>query len=204
MLNSNQLLGFGGIFLGSGPTPVTWNPSDKSSNVTLSNGNLDAQRSSGTGFQGVRANVGHSSGLRYFELLTVTASAAQVVSGIGNASMTITGQATGNTASGAGLRRTNKLVTTWTHADTTLPGGTDANNDLWMFAVNLNNGKLWCGVNGVWTTGDPAADTTPWVTGITGTVYPATSLNSNTPLVRLIPDAASMTYKPTGFSAWNE
>ena len=36
----------------------------------------------------------------------------------------------------------------------TSPGGSDANEDLWMFACDLDANKLWCGVNGVWTSGD--------------------------------------------------
>lgn len=53
------------------PTPsvtyATWNPSDKSANVTLSNGNLTATITANTAFYGARATIGKSSGKWYWE-----------------------------------------------------------------------------------------------------------------------------------------
>jgi hypothetical protein len=55
---------------------ATFNPSDKGPNVALSNGNRDATRSSGTGFENVRCTTGKNTGKFYaeIEILTIPAS----------------------------------------------------------------------------------------------------------------------------------
>jgi len=53
------------------PSTVTWNPSDKSADITLSNGNL-TMTNSGAGHDGVRATVGKSSGKYYYEVVMVS------------------------------------------------------------------------------------------------------------------------------------
>jgi hypothetical protein len=55
----------------TGITYATWNPSDKSSKVSLSNGNLTASRNGGVGI--VRAKIGKSSGKWYWEVKLNTA-----------------------------------------------------------------------------------------------------------------------------------
>src|SRR5690606_11857756 len=49
-------------------TYATWNPLDKSSLITLSNGNLTATRSGSNGNRLVRATIANSSGKEYFEV----------------------------------------------------------------------------------------------------------------------------------------
>lgn len=74
MLRVNNLVSFGGKSGGgaSGST-TTWNPSDKSAGITLSNGNLTASYSAHT--NNVRATTGKQTGKWYWEV-TVTAIAA--------------------------------------------------------------------------------------------------------------------------------
>jgi len=48
---------------------ATWNPSDKASNLTLSNSDRTAANGSGTPVAGVRATVSRDSGKHYFEYL---------------------------------------------------------------------------------------------------------------------------------------
>lgn len=52
---------------GGGPTYATWNPADKNTNVTLSNGDLTAYKSDSYG--GVRSTVAVSTGKWYWEVL---------------------------------------------------------------------------------------------------------------------------------------
>jgi hypothetical protein len=72
-------------------TYATWNPDDKSSAIDLSNGDLTA--ASGGGWWGVRANISHTDGSRYFEF-TVDDSGAggapYVMCGIGSAAQDLT------------------------------------------------------------------------------------------------------------------
>ena len=186
---------------GVGTQVVTWNPSDKDAAVTLSVG--DTKAAGGTAsWHGVRATLGRVSGKHYFELDVETASSANLMGGVANATANL--QYPGQSANGAGVRRIGKFVSGWTHANSTAPGGSDASGDRWMFACDLDANKLWCGVNGVWTTGDPAAGTTEWVNSATDTVYPMIGFFGAVGLVRLVVDAAQFSYSPpSGFSAWN-
>lgn len=62
------LLGVSGPVGSPAPTYATWNPSDKDSGITLSNGNLSAQGVSGTvQYKGARSTIGKSSGKWYWE-----------------------------------------------------------------------------------------------------------------------------------------
>lgn len=65
MLKVSQLTGFG--IKASIKTYATWNPSDKGSLVTLSNGNLTAAYTDYNG-SNVRANIGKSAGKWYWEV----------------------------------------------------------------------------------------------------------------------------------------
>lgn len=54
------------------PPPVTtWNPSDKSSLITLSGGDLTAERSAGGSFAGVRSTTSKTTGKHHFEVTAV-------------------------------------------------------------------------------------------------------------------------------------
>lgn len=158
----NHLVGFGARRSSIATQTVTWNSADKSTNITLSNGDMDAERAAGSGWGNVRVMLGRSTGLFYWEMNTITASSANIIAGYMTSGASLDGVAVGQSADGAGMRRLGKIVTTWTHANTTAPGGTDTNGDRHMFAANMDNGK-----------------------------------------VRLVVDAASMLYLPSGFSPWN-
>lgn len=198
----NHLVGFGAARrASSGTQVVTWNSADKAANITLSNGDMDAEPV-GAGWIGVRATLGRASGKYYFELYIVTASSSNIIGGLANASANL--QYPGQSANGAGVRRVGKFASGWTHANTTAPGGTDASGDTWMFACDLDANKIWCGVNNVWTSGDPAAGTTEWCNTVTDTVYPMVGFFATSCKARLVVDSASFAYAaPSGFSAWN-
>lgn len=67
---------------------VTWNPLDKGSGVTLSNGNLTAQTLTGYTNGNVRANTAITSGKKYWEIHWDSGSAPAI--GIANASASLT------------------------------------------------------------------------------------------------------------------
>lgn len=75
------------------PVPTTWNPADKNAGVTLSNGNLTAQRNGG--LVSVRGTRAHSSGKRYFEV-TNTVNCANFLVGFADSTANILGTYTGN------------------------------------------------------------------------------------------------------------
>lgn len=183
---------------------VTWNSADKAANITLSNGDMDAEPS-GAGWIGVRATLGRASGKYYFELLMVTASHDNIILGFANSSANL--QYPGQSANGAGVRRTAPhFVNGWTAVNTGTPGGTATTNDVWMFAFDGDANKIWRGLNGTWNnSGDPGAGTNEWCSSVTDTVYPmAGFFTSGGGKMRLVVDSGSFTYSPpSGFSAWN-
>src|SRR5215813_13939651 len=81
---------------------TTWNPSDKSAGVSLSNGNLTAVIASGTGDQGARSTTSKTSGKFVFEVTfnQVGASVADTGAGIGLSGATFPGLGS-NASSGA-------------------------------------------------------------------------------------------------------
>jgi hypothetical protein len=76
--------GCGGASCAGTPSTTTWNPSDKSANLSLSGGNLVVTNTGSTADSAIRSVVSYSSGKKYYE---TTASGAGVTSfGIANAS----------------------------------------------------------------------------------------------------------------------
>ena len=82
----------------------------------------------------------------------------------------------------------------------------DGADDVVMIAVDIDNHKLWFGVNGVWVlSGDPAAGSNAAITNanITGDVYIGATLGGIGDVFSLRVSLAGFTYDPPdGFSAW--
>lgn len=122
------------------PSYATWNPSDKSAGITLSNGNLSAATS--TTSRGVRSTVSESSGKWYVEITkTVPADIMRVGVGTGTASLTA-GVATGfvhyQSDTGEVWKETNNLgaFTTMSSAADVLGIALDATGKTVKFYVN--------------------------------------------------------------------
>lgn len=177
---------------------ATWNPSDKGTNITLSNGNL-TDTASGAG--AVRATIGKATGKWYWEI-TVDSGTGQSLHGIANASATLAGflggdgngwsyfNATGNYANNGAF---SGSADTWTTGDKI------------MVALDMDNGKVFFGKNGVWqSSGNPATGANPAFSGLTGTLYPANSYNSAGAATTNF-GAAGFTYTvPAGFVGMQE
>jgi len=69
-------------------TYATWNPSDKASGVTLSNGNLTATTNQGAN-TGVRSTIGKSTGKWYWEI-TGTSTGYEPINGVADLSESLT------------------------------------------------------------------------------------------------------------------
>lgn len=161
-------------FFGSNPPLVFWNPSDKNAEISLSNSNLTATKTTSLSLKSVRANasIAHTASM-YFEVLAVsvtTSTFALVGVGTGSANLA---SFVGNDANGwgyyedTGQKYTNNVAaaygTTWTNGD--------------VLGVAFKNGSVWFAKNNTWqNSGNPAANTGAAFTGITGTIYPMISL----------------------------
>lgn len=182
---------------------VTWDPSNKGSLITLTNGNLSVSQSAGNSFQGVKSTVGKSSGKWYFE-----------VTGNGNVNSSV---GLGNTSSDV----TNMVANNeWWQVNTNDGNFYDAgvmgsysvgvvlNGHVLMFAFDLGNGKLWIGKNGTWAnSGDPAAGTGNVAVLPANTYYAFCSLATatlTTSFTANFGDSAFAHTKPTGFTAFTQ
>ena len=178
---------------------VTWNPSDKNSNVSLTNSDLTAGSSSAT-FGSVRATLGRSSGKYYYEILCTTLGSTRT--GLGDGAFSLSTYV-GNSAKSAGFTIGSNTNNGFTHDQT----GTIslANGDVLCFAVDGTAGKAWVGKNGTWQlSGDPAAGTSQWISWTPPvTIYPATSVYETNVSFTLRTKTSQIGYGvPSGFSVW--
>ena len=162
----------------------TFNPLDKSTTVNVSNGNLDLIGTNGGGR--ARASMAVSSGKWYFEFLMVD------ISGGGyNGFMATTARA--DVTGGGGTTDLGQNVDTWgipngfTGASrnngtngSTITGIT--NGQIGMFALDMDTGKFWYGINGTWVnSGNPTTGTNPVYSNLSGyTVAAAIGHGGNT------------------------
>lgn len=183
---------------------VTWNPSDKSVNVNLSNGNLTAGTSTASE-SAVRATASKSSGKWYFEVSITSAAIAGNGPSIGVANSS----AALNNVIGIDVHGWSICKPHFTaHTGATIESHvTLAAGQVVGVAMDLTAGKLWFAVNNTWiNSGDPAAGTNQAYSSVSGTLFPAVSVYSGSPGSVLVGNftAASQTYTtPSGFSAYD-
>jgi hypothetical protein len=211
--------GAGGVIGNAALAFSTLDPANKSSNVTLSNGNLTASGTGPSTSSGcVRGTRGHTSGQFYCEFkvgVVGGTSAANTSAGACTNAFAITtvtslGIDGPVPANSLGLRE-GAVYTAYagTTSGATSSGGA-ASNDILMVAVDVTAGRAYVGVNGVWI---KAASTTfnsssfDWsFTGGT-LIYPAcsveyTSLAAATTLI-FNPGSSTFAYTPpSGYVAW--
>lgn len=146
---------------------ATWNPADKSANITLSNGDLTAV---GNGlWYSVRANQGKSSGKWYWETTCTTVGASGMFAGgIMNGSATLA-NFPGATADGRGYHAATGNF--FNNGDTGAPGVTYTSGDIIGVALDMDNGTLDLYKNNT--------HVGTQFTGLTGTWYPADSPGDN-------------------------
>lgn len=161
----------------AGASAVTWNPSDHGAHESLSNGNLTA---TGTfnGADGLaRATAGASTGKKYFEWTTTSTGGYFGFTHpvVGLVVLSVTGNIHPGMAVGSGFGwaggASDTLNVGW--EGTKITSSTFTNSDQCAIAWDADAGKVWIRKNGTWVTGNPANGTSPIVTGVTGTLYPA-------------------------------
>lgn len=192
------------FFAANSAVAVTWNPSDKSSAITLSSGNLTARRSAGgTGWASVRATLSRSSGKFYFEVFvaTLVGTGLDAMIGLSDGSMDVTTQFTGQTAGSYGYYKLNGNKY---NSNTAAAFGTSyTEGDVIGVAADLSAGKVWWAKNNTWpASGDPAAGTNAAYTGLAGSLFPAISFFQDSALTGRFKSSSFSYTPPTGFSAW--
>jgi hypothetical protein len=157
-------------------TATTWNPIDKNAGITLSNGNLTATGSAGSGTtnQAVRGTTALSASTKqYFEVTATKASRYWFVGVMGGSASVSDGTNVGETngicfgnmnAGSSLVYRNGAVVGAATYA-------TVNTGDVIRVAVDRAANKVWWAINNTpWTTG-----ATPWLDGTSGTTNdPAT------------------------------
>lgn len=177
----------------------TWNPSDKGASITLSGGNLTA--TSGSSWNTVRSTGSKSSGKWYWEITINDASYNMV--GVATASASLSNYS-GSDNYGLGLG-VGDLGGWWktagsifTSQNKTAPNG--AVGCKACIALDLDNGKIWFGINGTWAdSGNPSAGTGECFTFTPTTLYPTYSPQTSNATANFGSSAFSYTV-PTGFT----
>lgn len=159
-----------------------WNPSDKSTGTSLTNGNQDATNTVGGQYNTVRATTGLTSGKWYWEILILNQVSNNMYPGV----LDTTTVAIGGLTPGG----TNPVVGTTKGAAFSAPVAVNGNyyagmtgvaggalsyvtNDILNFAVDITLGRGWVGKNGTYASGNPSTNTSPtWTFTATQPIYP--------------------------------
>lgn len=190
----------------STPYTVTWNPSDKGANITLSGGNLTAAFGSAIfNNETVRATLGRSTGKYYFEV-NHGGNPDYRMSGVCSANVSVS---TGFVASSEGFAYFGSDGKFYTNNAGSTYGST-YNTSVIGIAVDLDAHKLWFAKDGTWqNSGDPAAGTNPATSSLTsGLMFPASMGNNLVQAPSVTgsfgdPASALVYTPPTGYSKWN-
>lgn len=183
----------------------TLNPLDKGSDVTTSNGNLDAVIVGPNGHS-VRSTLSVSSGKWYWEFTNVNNQSCgviqqqlKIVPSSGSLWPGSDGFGVGGSfayRSDTGQKVTNSVNSTY--------GASFTTTDVIGCALDMDNGKIWWSKNGTWqASGDPAAGTNAAYTGLSGNFSPAWGYinpGANTLTTNFGQRAFAYT-APTGFKA---
>jgi hypothetical protein len=184
---------------------VTWDPVNLGAYIVLTNSNLTASNNRGGNWTIARGQNGKTTGKWYWEIfLDFTSSnpITGVVINTSNLGGAFDSVWPGGFDTGAGMSQSVSYVTTWTKVNTATL--TLATNDVLMFALDMGAGKLWIGKNGTWlSAANPATGAGEWVSGVTGTVYPAASLLNTIDFATIRSQASDFSFTPpSGFTPY--
>ena len=162
---------------------VTWNPYDKSYYIDLYDNNLRAKRrleGDSSPPRSVRATICLPPGKWYWEYY-VDYRPNNIYFGVADSGCTLEdglGKVEGENSYGwrcAGAT-TSELWHSGVRTDSMFGTAAD-DGDIVMVALDLDNGKMWFGLNGVWQEdGNPETGENPAFSGMSGYFYPALSL----------------------------
>jgi hypothetical protein len=190
-------------------TYTTWSTTDKSTGVTLSNGNLTFDHGSGSAgtTRAARSSIGKSSGLLYFEITTNAGMEAgnNLSFGLANSSASLANQVGMADANGWGFYSVDGKIYN-NGSGTAYKGSAWANGvNVFGVAVNFTTGKFWISIGGTWVnSGNPAAGTGEAASGLSGTLYAMVTAPYDNQQYTINVGASAFSYTPpTGFSAWD-
>ena len=176
-------------------------------NLTLSGANLNVTDPN-VSYAWRASTIAVSSGKWYFEYTNTQSGTIRTISGATSNTYNLNSQYLGTASIDYGfIWHTGEKFNNGT---ATSYGTAVANSgDIIMTALDMDNGKIWWGVNGVWyASGDPVAGTNPAFTGVTGTnflpVQRATTSSGTYLSASLNHGQRPFAYTPpTGFNALN-
>jgi hypothetical protein len=155
----------------------TFNPISEHNESTFSDGNLTYTGTTAATHQAI-GSLGVTKGKWYYEAKRVAGASAYPFIGVYDSEGPV-GDYLGQNAYGWALNMSGSSNGEWRH-NGTLSGtslGTFTNGDIGMVAFDMDNGKIWFGINGTWgDSGDPSAGTGEQYSSLTGTIIPATSV----------------------------
>ena len=199
------LLGFDGV-------ATTFNPADKSTNITLSNGNLTATLGT-SGNSGVRSIGSLNNGLAYFEITATNINSAGggYNAGFANTVSTDPGGVVANAAGAFAVGFYNGIIAINATNVGNLGSGF-ANGDVACIAVDFDNKKAWVRKNGGLWNNDSGANPATGANGFSfstmsgggpyyayyGRNYPGDSGTIN------LGASAFAQAVPQGFHSWND
>ena len=176
---------------------AVWNPADKGTNIVLSDGNLTAGHTGGSGWSSVRAIVGRDYGKWYWELSGLS-NLGDTLVGIATAQMPL-GDNLGTSYNSYGFNKPNPDRLRWAGASKlnfVSPANPTAGH-VFGFALDMDNKELHVSVDGVWM---GSANFGAVVTGLSGTVYPALQTN-NGPIAANFGQSNFKYAVPAGYNA---
>lgn len=178
----------------SAPAWATWNPLDKHGGLSLSNANRTLTRVTSDGNAVARATVAKdgATGEGYFEYVVDDPTVSPFATiGLAPASLSLSSFPGATSDSFSYYQQTGEKYNN--NTPTSYGTAWDDAGDIVM--VFLRNGKLYFGLNGTWS-GDPVAETGAAFSGLTGALYPATSLYRVSADTTFLCDPADHTYGP--------
>ena len=193
---------------------TTWNPSDKSANVVLSNGNLTAATTStNSADQGVRSTTSKSSGKFYFEVSFPGPApfGADTGAGLTIASTILTSVGSSVANSIIAYGPTGNIY--YNGSNTSISIGAAAIGDVAGFALDLANQRVWVRRNGGnWNnsgTANPAANvgginiSAVFTSNAAYALYCCNSNNASGPYTTNFGATTFAFAAPSGFSGWD-
>ena len=190
-------------FVAAGVITTTWNPADKSADVTLSGGNLTAANDgSSSNETAVRAIANHSTGKYYYEVTINTAGAGVGVGFCDSTEDLDSVSFLGGSASGCAMYT----------AGSVFPSGGDlggfTNGDVVCVAIDMSTKMVWWRTNaGDWNN-NPAANPAAGTNGFDGSamgtpIYPCVDLEGATDSITAnFGGSAYAQAPPSGFGNW--
>ena len=179
---------------GGGGGAVTWNPADKSADLTLSSGDLVVSHTTTGEFDSARATLSRSSGHYYFEV-ELTGSGSDQVIGVADSGMSVNSYV-GSSAGSYGYYQASgqKL----NNGSPSAYGASFIGAAVIGVEVDFAAGEIFFYKDGSIQNGGTAA-----FTGVSGSLFPAVTLFQNAITAIGKFKAADLTYSlPTGASAW--